>query len=158
MINKLFTIIVVCLSLQGCALTNPLDFFKDDKPKIETNVQLGKTNNHEQNKLKLENGNTTNNQEAKDGGIIKNGGQEVQSGGKLENGKQEADVIKNITQNVPLEYLAFMILLAGWAIPSPKETYSGLKVLTGEVVNGILVSPVKGIANFILKLFNRQPL
>lgn len=153
--------IVMCFTLQGCVLTNPMDWISDDKPKIETNVQLGKTNNHEQNTGKVENGNTTNNQEAKDGGVIKNGGQEVQSGGKLENGKQEAQdggVIKNITQNIPIEYLLIVVLLAGWAIPSPKETYNGVKVVIGEVFNGIIVSPLRGLANFTLKLFNRQPL
>ena len=142
--NSIWAALLVCFTLQGCALTNPLDMFSE-KPKIETNVALGKNVQTEKNHLKLEQGTTNSKQEAKDGG-------------KIENGKQQADVIKNITQNVPLEYLAFMILLAGWAIPSPKETYSGLKVLTGEIVSGIVISPIKGIANFILKLFNRQPL
>ena len=170
--NSIWAALLVCFTLQGCALTNPLDFFSDDKPKIETNVQLGKTNNHEQNKLKLENGNTTNNQEAKDGGVIKNGGQEVQSGGKLENGKQEAQdggVIKNITQNIPIEYLIIMVIMAGFAIPSYKEvgvgtkmlvveTYTGLKILTTDLLGGIIVTPIKGVGNFILRLFDRPPL
>ena len=140
--NSIWAALLVCFSLQGCALTNPLDMFSE-KPKIETNVALGKNVQTEKNHLKLEQGTTNSKQEAKDGGII-------------ENGKQEADVIKNITQNVPIEYLGLIVLLAGWAIPSPRETGKAIKALTTEVIGGIVVTPIKGVANFILSLFGRE--
>lgn len=148
---KILTAILLCLTLQSCALTNPLDFFKEE-PKIETNVQLGKTNESEQNKLKIE----------QSGDTIKQDADTISN-----DTSYKADVVNQITKNLGFWELVLLIVCAGFAIPSYKEVgmgaettvvklYSGLKVLTTDILNGIIVTPVRGTKNFILELFGRR--
>jgi len=149
--NKLITAILLCFTLQSCALTNPLDIFKDE-PKIETNVQLGKTNESEQNKLKIE----------QSGDTIKQDADTISN-----DTSYEANVVNQITKNLGFWELTLLIICAGFAIPSYKEVgngvegtivkvYGGLKVLTSDVLNGIIVTPIKGTKNFILELLGRK--
>lgn len=135
-----FIAVVPALLLTSCASLNPLDFFKDE-PKIETNLNVGKNVQQEQSKLKIEQGKTE------------------QKADNISNDTQySANKITQITQNIPIWYLLLAVLLGGWVIPSPKECYSGVKVLTTELFNGIIITPVKGIANFILVMFGREKL
>ncbi len=140
--NSIWAALLVCFTLEGCALTNPLDMFSE-KPKIETNVALGKNVQTEKNHLKLEQGTANSKQEAKDGG-------------KIENGNQQADMIKNITQNIPVEYLLIMVLIAGWAIPNPSQCYTSIKVIVSDIFTHALKLPLKGMCNFVLLLFGRD--
>lgn len=64
----------------------------------------------------------------------------------------KADEIKNITQNIPMEYMLLMIFMAGWAIPDYGKTYRGIKIVSSDVFNAVIKDPLKGIGGFILKL------
>jgi hypothetical protein len=146
----LIIVLIVILFLQGCSsLLNPLDVFKEE-PKIETNVQLGKSNESESNKLKLEQSGDTVRQDAEN---ISN------------DTSYQADVVNQITKNLGFWELALLVVCAGFAIPSYKEVangtvavttvaYKGLKIVIADILN-LIVIPVKGIRDFILTLFGK---
>lgn len=133
-------ILISALLLTSCSMT-PLDLLKPSSG-IETNVALGKDVQTEQSTVKVESGNT----------------ETKQTADTIENGKQEASNIKNITQNVPIEYLLILAILAGWAIPDPKKCYQGIRLVASEIFTNVIKSPIKGLANFTLALFGREKL
>jgi len=127
--------ILSLLSISGCSTLNPLGALSPT-PKVV--AQVGKENKNEDNLIKAE-ANTSSVQEAE---TITN------------TQDQTANTIENVTQNLPLEYLLIVSLLAGWAIPTPLECYKGVKIIVGDIFNGVMY-PVKGLGNWLLKLFNR---
>ena len=142
----------------ACASLSPLDVFKE-KPTIDTNVQIAENANNEENIAKLE---TVGNQQAAD--LITNDTTYV------------TDTVTQVTQQLPtnvigliLALVAVIIFLAGWSIPTPGETaratsngtiaiYKGIRFVIADILNSFILTPIKGIANFILKLFGREPL
>ena len=134
-------------------MRNPLGFLDPDKPSIEVSTNIGKNVESEKNNIKLETGDT-----------VKQEAEEISN-----DTAYTADVVNQITNNLTPMQLILLIICAGFAIPSYKEvgkgtegvvvkTYSGLKVLTTDLLNGIVVTPVKGIANFLLTIFGREKL
>ena len=119
---------------------NPLALLSE-KPSVEVNANIGENVKQEKSTLKLEQGKTE------------------QTADEISNDtKYEADVINQITENVPIEYLLIMVLLAGWAVPAPKECYNSAKWLVVDVFQTIVVVPIKGVANFTLLLLGRNKL
>lgn len=117
-------LLAVTLFISGCSLT-PFNPFADE-PKLEVNAAAGKNVKQEKAKIKVE-----------------QGGQEAET---ISNDtKQMADTISNVTQNIPVEYLLILVLMAGWAIPDP-----------GKCLSALVVTPCRGVADFILKLFGRS--
>lgn len=117
-------LLIVTLFIGGCSLT-PFNPFADE-PKLEVNAAVGKSVKQEKAQLKVE-----------------QGGQEAET---ISNDtKQMADTISNVTQNIPVEYLLILVLMAGWAIPDP-----------GKCLSALIVTPCRGVADFILKLFGRS--
>lgn len=139
---KLLTVLGLCVILSSCSALDAMDVLKPSQG-IETNVALGKNVETEKNNIKLESGGKSVKQEAE---VISN------------DTKYEAGTIKNITQNIPIEYLVLFGLVAGWAVPSPSECYRGSKVIVSDLYTNLVAAPFKGMASFILKLFNRQPM
>ena len=119
------------LLLPACSLT-PFDAFSD-KPQINANV--GKNVEQEANTAKVEVGKEEVNQEIN---------QEAEQISNDTNQTQTADVIENITQQLPnnIIYLlaglvVVIVFMAGWAIPDPKQTGKGLRVLVIDLYKGI---------------------
>lgn len=138
---RILIAIMLSFSLSSCASLNPLDVLNPSKPSLEVNAQVGKTNEQEKNNIKVESGKQEIKQEAD----------------KISNDNiYTAESIKNVTQNLPIEYLVIMLFLAGWLIPTPKETFIIIKRIVTDTVNIILITPVKVISSFILKLFGRE--
>lgn len=130
---RLLYIISVCGLLSGCALTDLNPF---DKPQLEVNAAVGQNVKQEKAQVKLESGN----QEAE---TISN------------DTTQTAKTIKNVTQNVPLEYMLLFALFAGWAIPDPSKCLSGASGVVTGVWNGVVVAPIRGVGEWLLRLFGR---
>lgn len=138
--KRLLLSLVLCFSVISCASLNPLDILNPDKPSLEVNAQVGKTNEQEKNNIKVESGKQEIKQEAD----------------KISNDHNyTAETIENITQNLPIEYLVIMLFLAGWIIPTPKETFSIGKRIVVDVFDALIITPIKAIADFILKLFGK---
>lgn len=138
--RKFVTATILVLTLTSCAALDAIDILKPAKPSIGVSAQVGKTNEMEKSNIKAESGKTEIRQDAEE---ISN------------DTSYSAETIKQITQNVPIEYLLIVVLLAGWAIPSPKESYQGGKRIVSDIWQGLIVDPVKGVGGFILKVFNR---
>ena len=136
---KIYAIMI--LSTVGCSSISPLSLLSPNKPSIEVNAQVAKHATLEKSIISASSGATE------------------QTADTISNDtKQEADLITNITQNIPLEYLAIVIMLAGWLIPSPKECYTGAKWLVVDLFDSLVKTPIKGLANFILVLIGREKL
>ncbi len=97
---KLLTVLGLCVILSSCSALDAMDVLKPSQG-IETNVALGKNVETEKNNIKLESGGKSVKQEAE---VISN------------DTKYEAGTIKNITQNIPIEYLVLFGLVAGFII------------------------------------------
>ena len=122
--TKVIAAFIATLFISGCSLT-PFNPFADE-PKLEVNAAVGKNVKQEKSKIKVE-----------------QGGQEAET---ISNDtKQMADTISNVTQNIPVEYLLILVLMAGWAIPDP-----------GKCLTALVATPCRGVADFILKLFGRS--
>lgn len=139
--TNLLKVIPFILLITSCASLNPLDVLNPAKPSLEVNAQVGKTNEQEKNNIKLESGKQDVRQEAE----------------KISNDNNyTADKIENITQNIPLEYVLLIALLSGWIIPTPMETFRTAKRVVKDTLDILIISPVRGVADFILKLFGRK--
>jgi len=138
---KVFPVIVALFLLTSCASLNPLDVLNPAKPSLEVNAQVGKTNEQEKNNIKVEGGKTEVKQEAE---AITN------------DTNYTADKIENITQGMSKLELLLFALLAGWAIPTPAKTFEFVKRVASDTINMIIVTPVKGLADFILKVLGRK--
>ena len=138
---KVFPVIVVLFSLTSCASFNPLDVLNPAKPSLEVNAQVGKTNEQEKNNIKVEDRKTEVKQEAD----------------KITNDTNyTAEKIENITQGMSKLELIMFALLAGWAIPSPAKTVGFAKRVISDTINILVVTPIKAIADFILKVLGRK--
>ena len=156
--KRLLLSLILCFSVISCASLNPLDILNPDKPSLEVNAQVGKTNEQEKNNIKVESGKQEIKQEAD----------------KISNDHNyKADTIENITQQFSKEVLylvlaliGIVIFLGGWAIPPPKEclvaietllkkTYLGIKFVISDILFTFILTPIKAIADFILKLFGK---
>lgn len=137
---------VLLLTLGGCTATDVIGMFTPGKPSVEVNANVGKNVEQDKSVVKVESGNTTNKQEAE----------------SISNDTQyQAQTIQQITNQLPPWMFALVILLAGWAIPTPKECFAMLKgvicsVFTGA--GGIVKTTFKSGANFILLLFGKERL
>ena len=139
--THLLKVVPFMLLITSCASLNPLDVLNPAKPSLEVNAQVGKTNEQEKNNIKLESGKQDVRQEAE----------------KISNDNNyTADKIENITQNIPLEYVLLIALLSGWIIPTPMETFRIAKRVVKDTLDILIISPVRGVADFILKLFGRK--
>ena len=138
--RKFVTATLLAITLTSCSALDAIDILNPAKPSIEVNAQVGKTNELEKSNIKAESGKTEIRQDADE---ISN------------DTSYSADTIKQITQNVPIEYLLIVVLLAGWAIPSPKESYQSGKRVVSDIWQGLVVEPIKGIGGFILRVLNR---
>ncbi len=136
--------LMAVFAIVGCAAMNPLSALMPDKPSIELNANVGKNVKQEKAAVKIETGKTEQTAET-----ISN------------DTKYEAKTISQITNQMPMWMFAVVILLAGWAIPTPRECMLGLKSFVNSsagVVGNILVTPCKGVANFILLLCGKEKL
>lgn len=136
-----YTLLTIALLLTSCASLNPLDILSPDKPSLEVTAQVGKTNEQEKNNIKVEEGKTEVKQEADS---ITN------------DTNYTADKIENITQGMSKLELLLFALLAGWAIPTPAKTFEFVKRVVSDTINILIVIPVKGFADFILKVLGRK--
>lgn len=139
---KILTTLFLLLLLTSCASLNPLSVL-EDKPKIETNLNVGENVSQEQNKVKSEVGNTISTQEAE----------------KITNDTNtniQAQQVQTFIQQLTWWQQALLVILAGAALPSFKEMYSGIKIVVADACSAFVVTPVKGVANFILTLFGRN--
>lgn len=139
---KILITLFLVLLLTSCASLNPLSIL-EDKPKIETNLNVGENVSQEQNKVKSEIGNTTSTQEAE----------------KITNDTNtniQAQQVQTFIQQLTWWQQLLLVVLAGAALPSFKEMYSGIKIVVADICNAFIVTPIKGVANFILTLFGRN--
>ena len=133
-------VIMVSLAVSSCASLNPFSALTP-KPSIELNANVGENVKQEKSTIKLEQGKTE------------------QTADSISNDtKYEAGIVNQITQNIPIEYLAIVILLAGWVVPSPKECYKGTKWLVSDLFTTLVKTPLKGICDFVLLLLGRERL
>lgn len=139
------------VSLSGCSSLGALDFLSPNKPSVEANVQLGKTNEQEQNNIKLEQGKTE------------------QTADTISNDTSyKADVVNQIANELTWWQMLAIVILAGAALPSWREMGTGFKSIAVEFYRGVrfiltdiaslVIIPCKGLANFILKLIGRETL
>ncbi len=131
---------MVAVTVSGCSTLNPLSLLSD-KPSVEVNANVGENVKQEKATIKLEQGKTE------------------QTADNISNDtKYEAGIVNQITQNIPIEYLAIVVLLAGWVIPSPKECYVGTKWLIVDLFDTLVKTPLKGICDFVLLLLGKERL
>jgi len=121
----------------GCSSINPLSVLTD-KPSIEVNAQVAKNAEHSQSLISVESEGTK------------------QTADSISNTTStKADVINQITNELTWWQLVAIIICAGVAIPSSRELYGGVKLVITDTLNAFIIYPLKGISNFILKLFGR---
>jgi len=129
---KTYILVLMVTILSGCATLNPLSAFSE-KPSLEVNAQVAKNAEQEKSTIKVENEGTK------------------QTADKISNDtKYSAESIQQITNQMPMWMFGIVILMAGWAIPTPKECANGLV--------SVITIPFRGLANFILLLFGRPVL
>ena len=139
--NRLVSIIFFSLILSSCASLNPLDVLNPNKPSLEVNAQVGKTNEQEKNNIKLESGKQETKQEAE----------------KITNDNNyTADKIENVVQGMSKFELIVFAMLAGIAIPTYTTMYKALKIIIGDVYNAVIVTPLKSLSWFVLKMLGRE--
>jgi hypothetical protein len=145
----LILLLMVSLGFSGCSSFNPLSILQPNKPAVEVNAQVGKTNEQEQNNIKLEQGKTE------------------QTADTISNDTSyKADVVNQIVNGLTWWQLVAIIVLAGVALPSWKELGYGVKLTLVEGYKGVrfvladilqlLVVPVKGVRDFLLSLFGKS--
>ena len=134
-----WVLIMILFVMTGCATLNPISALTDT-PKLEVNAQIAKNAEQDKSVVKVESGKTE------------------QKADTISNDvKYTADTVQQISNQMPMWMFATVMILAGWAIPTPKECLLGL----GIVLNGagkVVAAPFKGVANFILMLFGRETL
>lgn len=113
---RLLTVILSALLISSCAIT---DLLSPSSPKIETNLAAGENVEQEKSLTKVETGTTK------------------QNADKISNDTTiTAEKVENVTNNISPMTLWTIILLAGWAIPTPLSCAKGIrnifKVLTGK--------------------------
>lgn len=129
------------LLITSCASLNPLDVLNPAKPSLEVNAQVGKTNEQEKNNIKLESGKQDVRQEAE----------------KISNDNNyTAEKIENVVQGMSKFELIVFALLAGIAIPTYTTMYKALKIIIGDVYNAVIVTPLKSLSWFVLKMLGRE--
>jgi len=129
--------ILVCILLMltpSCSSLNPLSFLNDD-PKLEVNANVGKNVEQEKSKIKVETG--TSNQTAD---TISN------------DTTYQAKTVNQITQDIPPYIIGLLILGFGWIIPDPRICYNGVKWIIKDIAGALIITPIKAVADFILKL------
>ena len=52
--------------------------------------------------------------------------------------------------------LIVFALLAGIAIPTYTTMYKALKIIIGDVYNAVIVTPLKSLSWFVLKMLGRE--
>lgn len=123
MTKNLLALVTALFLLTSCASLNPLEVLNPKKPSIEANLQVGKSNEQEKNNIKLQ-GNTT---------------EYRQDAEAISNDKNyTAEVINNITQNITWWQLLIIIPLIGAALPSWKEYWMAIRVVTKDTFSGLL--------------------
>jgi uncharacterized protein YcfL len=137
--RKYLTIALVALSLCSCSALDAMNILNPDKPSVEVNANVGKNVEQEKSNIKIEQGTK---QVKQDADTISN------------DTAYKADVINQITQNIPVEYIIIMVFLGGWAIPSFSSCVKATKDFTADVLKSLVVNPIKGLASFILQLKN----
>ena len=148
---RIFGLALLIGSMSGCSSFNPLSVLSPDKPAVEVNAQVGKTNEQEQNNIKLEQGKTE------------------QTADTISNDTSyKADVVNQIANELTWWQMLAIVILAGAALPSWREMGTGFKSIVVEFYRGVrfiltdiaslVIIPCKGLANFILKLIGREPL
>ncbi len=139
--KRLSPILLFLFLLTSCASLNPLDVLNPNKPSLEVNAQVGKTNEQEKNNIKLESGKQETNQEAE----------------KITNDNNyTADKIENVVQGMSKFELIVFALLAGIAIPTYTTMYKAMKIVIADVYNAAIVTPLKSLSWFVLKILGRE--
>jgi len=116
---KLLASLILVTSLTGCSTLGAIgSFFGSDGPSVNANTQIGKENTQN--------------------GIV---GSQTKAEGEAQVADQANRVqgTQIINEDVPPWLLGILILLAGWAIPSPMEM-------------------ARGIINFIRMIFGKGPI
>lgn len=91
----------------GCSALSPLSAIKPS-PGIEASANVGRTASQEKSTVKLQQGGS-------------------QTAEAISNDSRvQADSVVQQSTNVPAWLILIVVLLAGWAIPSPKECVRGL--------------------------------
>ncbi len=130
--GRYLLVVLMVLLTTSCASLNPLDVLNPNKPSLEVNTQLGKTNESESNNIKVETGKQEYKQEAE----------------KISNDRNyNADKIENIVQGMSLVEFVIVVLLAGIAIPKASEVYRGVKVVVSDVWGAVVLAPIKAIGS-----------
>lgn len=136
MFKKMAQIVSLCVLLASCSVMDAARILDPTKPSYDVTAQVGKTNNQEKNNIKLE----TNGKEYK------------QDAEQISNDNNyTADSIKNITQGMSTFELFILIVLAGVAIPTTAQIYSGIKVVIGDIWTGLIIKPLKDIFSIFRK-------
>lgn len=129
-------IVSLCVLLASCSVMDASRLLDPSKPTYDVTAQVGKTNNQEKNNIKLE----TNGKEYK------------QDAERISNDHNyTADSIKNITQGMSTFELLILVVLAGVAIPTTAQIYSGIKVVIGDIWTGLIIRPLKDIFSIFRK-------
>ena len=145
-IRGMFSGIILIMSslvFSGCSMMpSPVDLLMPDKPSIEVNAAIGKNVEQDKSVIKIESGKTTK-QEAE----------------KISNDTAyTAEVVNQVSEHIPPWILGLLILFAGWLIPEPSKCANIGKDIIFGALNGLIVKPIKGIADFVLLLFGRERL
>lgn len=136
MFKKMAQIVSLCVLLASCSVMDASRLLDPSKPTYDVTAQVGKTNNQEKNNIKLE----TNGKEYK------------QDAERISNDQNyTADSIKNITQGMSTFELLILVVLAGVAIPTTAQIYSGIKVVIGDIWTGLIIKPLKDIFSILRK-------
>ena len=139
--NKIISIILLSFLITSCASLNPLNVLNPNKPSLEVNAQVGKTNEQEKNNIKLESGKQDTKQEAE----------------KITNDNNyTADKIENVVQGMSKFELIVFALLAGIAIPTYTTMYKAMKIVIADTYNAVIVTPLKSLSWFVLKILGRE--
>ncbi len=137
MFKKMSQIVSLCVLLASCSVMDASRLLDPTRPSYEMTAQVGKANSQEKNNIKLE----TNGKEYK------------QDAERISNDNNyTADSIKNITQGMSTLELIILIVLAGIAIPTTAQIYSGIKAVIGDIWKGLIIRPLKDI----FSLFKRS--
>lgn len=128
-------LILALLFVPACASFNPFDLAK---PQVELNANVGENVKQEKSQVKVEQGKTE------------------QTADSITNDTSyTADEITQVTEHIPDWFIVLALILAGWVIPTPGQTVRGLTSLVKGLWSALIVSPVRGFGDFLLKLLNR---
>lgn len=128
-------LILALLFVPACASFNPFDLAK---PQVELNANVGENVKQEKSQVKVEQGKTE------------------QTADSITNDTSyTADEITQVTEHIPVWFIVLALILAGWVIPTPGQTVRGVTSLVKGLWSALIVSPVRGFGDFLLKLLNR---